>query len=55
MKTVENYLDAYLDLGFTREQTPGGLRYSAPEHLGEGGFTLLGDIGTCYASVGDIL
>ena len=55
MRTVEQYWQSFEDIGFIKEKIPGGYRYSILEHLGEGGFELWGDPGTCFACISDIL
>ena len=55
MRTVEASFAEYTKRGFIKTETPGRICYAAPETLGEGGFTILGDISSCYASLGDIV
>lgn len=53
-RTVEMFFEEYIERGFTRTVHDGIITYSAPASMGTGGFTLLGDTNTCYASITDI-
>lgn len=53
-RTVEMFFEEYVKKGFIRSEESGIVTFSAPEHIGQGGFRLLGDINTCYASICDI-
>ncbi len=55
MKTVEMCFEEYIKYGFTKHETPCGIYYTAPASLGDGGFTIIGDVSSCYASLGDIV
>lgn len=49
------YFEDYEKAGFIKTKTPRGIQYSASSEIGQGGFTLLGDITTCYASISDTI
>lgn len=52
MRTVEMGFEHMEQFGYIKKVIPGGFQYALPPELGEGGFKLLGDIETCYASIG---
>lgn len=53
-RTVEMFFEEYEKKGFIKTVEDGRITYSCPEELGTGGFTLLGDVTSCYACFSDI-
>lgn len=54
MRTIEQYWQDCEDFGFLRSGIPGGLRFSLPPRLGEGGFEIWGDPSSAMACVTDL-
>lgn len=52
MRTVEMSFELMEEFGYIKKAIPGGFQYDLPPELGEGGFKILGDMKTCYASIG---
>ncbi len=55
MRTVEQYWFEFERIGFIKELTEHGVKYSLPPHLGVGGFELWGDTETCMACLSDAI
>lgn len=55
MRTVEEYWLEFEKIGFIKETTEHGVRYSLPSHLGIGGFELWGDTETNMTCLSDVV